>query len=58
MPKSSRMTAGSIAFSSRSAGAPRKISLDRKAGKSILARSAQGKTFSQGWARAFLREGL
>lgn len=58
MPKSSLMTAGSLAFASANAAASRKISLDRKAGKAIIARSAKAKTFSQGWARAFLREGL
>lgn len=57
MPKSSLMTAGSIAFANRAAAAPRKISLDRKAGKPA-ARPARGGTFAQGWARAFLREGL
>lgn len=58
MPKSSLMTAGSIAFANRAAAAPRKISLDRKAGKAMTGRSAKAKVFSQGWARAFLREGL
>lgn len=56
MPKSSRTTAGSLAFVS--AAAPRKISLDRKLAKAVIARSAKTRTFAQGWARAFLREGL
>lgn len=57
MPQSHAMTAGAVAFTYAPALRPiRKISLDRsnKAG----ARQPKSNGGVQGWARAFLREGL
>ena len=54
MPQSHVMTVGAVAFAEASALRPiRKISLDRSNKGSV--RPAGG---IQGWARAFLREGL
>jgi hypothetical protein len=52
------VTAGRIAFASQAAAAPRPVSLDPRAGRIMTAAAAGARVFSQGWVRAFLREGL
>lgn len=58
MPTSSPVTAGRIAFASQAAAVPRPVSLDPRASRIMTAAAAGARVFSQGWVRAFLREGL
>ncbi|MFN3854482.1 MAG: hypothetical protein ACK4M0_08785 [Phreatobacter sp.] len=58
MPTSSPVTAGRIALACQAAAAPRPVSLAARAGRIMTPAAAGPRLFSQGWARAFLREGL
>lgn len=58
MPKPSPATTGRIARASQAAAASRPVRFDVATARVMTAAAAGPRVFSQGWARAFLREGL